>query len=111
MTDLNKKARIPIQIRDVEGVIVTETVLLNLEEVLCFASRYIPENSIVFVTILLPACEEDKRGTYKIACEGKISSVEPIVKNEKTVYKLLIFFIGLPAEDVEILRSFLEKRS
>ena len=100
--------RIPIQIRSIEGITITETKRISSKEVSIVSNRYFPENSIIALTMLIPSLEKDGSGTRKISCEGKISTLEPTNNHDETNYTIDIFFIGMSADDKKLLEQLID---
>ena len=99
---------IPIQIRSIEGITITETKKISTKEVSIISNRYFPENSVIALTMLIPSLDNDGSGTKKISCEGKISTLEPVNSKDETNYNIDIFFIGMTADDKKLLEQLID---
>lgn len=101
--------RIPIQIRSIEGITITETITISSKDVSIISNRYFPENSVIALTMLIPSLEKEGTGTRKISCEGKISTLEPNNTQDETKYNIDIFFIGMSADDKKLLEQLINR--
>jgi hypothetical protein len=105
-------ARIPVRIKKEKKVIEGRTKNISSTGAYCVADRFIPLNTELDVSLLIPKMAgKGHRGLKRLKCHGIVVRNQPEQVREKaTRYGLAIHFTGIGPGDKQELSSYVEKR-
>jgi c-di-GMP-binding flagellar brake protein YcgR len=106
------KARIPVEILKDEGLIEAKTRNISASGAYCTLDKFIPLNTKVDVTLLIPEKPgKSSKKLKRVTCHGIVVRNEPAPRGEKGVkYGLALFFTDIGQSGKRKLSHYIKKK-